>query len=129
MQTNALRHRSALVIGLTAGAGLMAGVAAATGTGPFAGLAAQPSSASLASQHEAGPPATPIKATSLFPEPSPSVVHRTVTIYDSPEAAPTPPRATPEASTEPITPAMTSTPSLATGGDDRGSASEGGGDD
>src|ERR1035437_8573342 len=92
MEIKSPRHPSVLLVALTAGAGVASGLAAATGSGPLAGGAAQPSSVGLASQHGLpGPAAAPVNIGPLFPPPRAPIVHRRVDIYDLPPAAPTPP--------------------------------------
>jgi hypothetical protein len=131
MEIKSPRHPSVLLVALTAGAGVASGLAAATGSGPFAGLAAQPSSLGLASQHGlAGPPAAPVNIGALFPPPRAPIVHRRVDIYDLPPAAPTPPAVAPQPvapqeSAGHHAPALTSTPSHNGAGDDKGGGDDG----
>lgn len=118
------------VLGLSvasAGAGLLTGVAAAVGAGPFSGLHAQSTSPAAARL-------TPVSASVLFPRPAvgPPVV-KNVDVYDH-SAAPAPPAEAPRPalSTGVVAPVLHSTPSQC--GDDGCHSSQGdgggsGGDD
>jgi hypothetical protein len=122
------RRHAGMIVGVTAGAGLVAGAAAATGTGPFAGLAASP--LGLASQHQtATPAAAPLDASSLFKAPSAPLVHSKVDVYDQVPQAPAPPKAAPRPSSAQRPPVLSSTPSHSGGDDSGGGHGGGGGDD
>jgi hypothetical protein len=89
-QSRAEPNRAPLLFVLVVGAGIVAAVAAASATGPFAGLR-QPARSIAATSHlvRAAIPATPIDASTLFPPPAPpAVIQKVVTVYDAPAPAP-----------------------------------------
>ena len=93
-QAKTKRNLVAALSVLVAGAGIVAAVAAATGSGPFAGLRLL-SHSSTATTHlvKTVIPATAIDASSVFPPPAPpATVQKVVTVYDMPAPAAAPAR-------------------------------------
>jgi hypothetical protein len=75
----ARRGSTVVLAALTTGAGVLSAVAAASASGPFAGL--RPATAHFASSQI---PATPMDAHELYPAPTPAVIHKVVDMYDLP---------------------------------------------
>lgn len=114
-------NNALLITALTAGAGIVAGLAAAAGSGPFA-LAPHQAMHLVRSAL----PGSPLNAGSLFAPPVQRIVHRTIDVYDVPRTtAPAPPGMAPEPARETSTPpSVYSSPTPTGQGDD-----DGGGDD
>ena len=89
-QAKSKRNHLAALSVLVVGAGIVAAVAAATGSGPFAALRLT-SHSSAATTHlvKTVIPATAIDASTVFPPAAPpATVKKVVTVYDMPAAAP-----------------------------------------
>lgn len=116
---SARRIRGWLLVVAASAAGITVGLAAAEGSGPFAGLHPQVAS------HLAGSDTAwvAINADAIFPSPPPPpVIHKVVTVIDPPPAAPrlsAPPKSDPEDQPAPAPPApVRPTPSPSPGGGD-----------